>query len=226
MDDERRFYLVNVEPYTSELYNNLLQPAFSAFEEKYVTYGKKSLTRENLYKTLCIAPIKGCFFGAWRSLFKTAWFNMNQDYEALQDPRPPKDIFFMKYYTNPRKYKDMLRGYKPELKIEVIYQMCRQSLATYAKYLVPSKSDSFVANVGISLGRAFTTSFITASTVYPLAMHKIGHYDTEVIIKKTIRKAGSGSLRTALINVGMQMAKSIMPSWGRIIKVQQALLGA
>ena len=219
-----KFHLVNVEPYTSELYSNLLEPAFTTIEDNYNKYGKKPITRENLYKGLCIAPIKGCLFGVWRSLFTVAWKNINHEYEK-QDPKPPIDIFFIKYYTNPRNFPVMFRGLRAEMKVEVMFQMCRCSLGTFAKYLVPSKSDSFLTNVGISFGRAFTANLISASTVYPLSLNYVSKLDTDQIVKKAINRAGRGSLKTATFAVGLQIARSIMPSYRKLLKFQSALLG-
>ena len=222
--DPRKFHLVNVEPYTFELYNNLLEPAFTTVEENYNKYGKKAITRENLYKGLCIAPIKGCFFGVWKSIFTVAWRNINNEYEK-QDPRPPVDIFFIKYYTNPRNFPVMFRGLKSEMKVEVSNQISRCSICTFAKKLLPSKSDSFLTNVGISFARAFTANLITASTVYPMSLTCISKLDTDTVVKKTINRAGKGSFKAATFAVGLQIARSIMPSYRKLLKFQSALLG-
>jgi hypothetical protein len=221
----RRFDLVNVEPYTSELYSALLEPVFTTIETSYVKSSQRPLTQANLYKALWIAPIKGVIFGASRTVFSTAWKNIKEDYLKEKDA-PPIDIYFLKYYTNLNKYPQMFRGLRTELKVETGYQMVRNSLGAFAKYWVSSKSDSFVRNIGVSFGRSFTTNLITATTFYPLALYGFGScQNTEKLIGKVLHRAGPGAVKTALITVALQIAGSVMPRHRDLLKFPLALLG-
>jgi hypothetical protein len=219
-----RIDIVNVEPYTSDLYETLLAPALKQLEESYLRYGRRVLTKEQLYKALGTGPIKGIAFGIYRSFWAVAWHNVRRAYTS-DDPatRPPIDIFFFKYCTNRRNYRDMFSGFLPQCETEIAYQMSRNSLSAFAKYLLPAKSDSFVSTLGFNFARGFGTNLITALTVYPLAQYAFLGGDQETILRRTLRRAGSGSLKSALASVGLQIALSILPSYHKLLKFQYAL---
>jgi hypothetical protein len=222
----RRFDLVNVEPYTSELYSTLFEPSVKTLGESYLHRVRHVLTRDALYKALLLSAGRGVLSGVSRCVFTVAMHNLSQDYRAQsKSERPPIDIFFLKYYTTPSYYPRMFRGLTTELKIEVPFYMCRDSLATFAKYVVPSKSDSILTNIGISLGRSFVTHCITAVTVYPMSLYTFGKLDTETLLSRTMHKAGSGSIKAALVAVGMQLGTSIFPSYRKLLKFSVLLLG-
>jgi hypothetical protein len=225
MEGNRRLDIVNVEPYTSDLYATLLAPALKELEESYLRYGRRILTKEHLYKALGTAPIKGIAFALYRSFWAVAWGNVVHAYNSA-DPatRPPVDIFFIKYFANTKNYGQLFQGFLPHCKTEVAYQMSRNSLAAFAKYLLPARSSSFVSTLGFNFARGFGTNLITAVTVYPVALWGFGGADQDTILTKTLRRAGYGSLKSALATVGLQIALSILPSYHTLLKFQWALI--
>jgi hypothetical protein len=86
------------------------------------------------------------------------------------------------------------------------------------------KSDSFLSTLGFNFARGFGTNFITALTVYPIAQYTFLGDGQEAILTRTLRRAGSGSLKSALATVGLQMAVSILPSYHKLLKFQYVLL--
>jgi hypothetical protein len=209
-----RFDLVNVEPYTSELYSTLFEPSVKTLEENYVRRVSHVLRREDLYKAMLFSSAKSVLLGVSRSVFTVALRNITLDYQSQpRHDRPPVDIFFLKYYTNPRNYTQMFCGLSSELKVEISFAMCRGALASFAKYVAPSNSDSFLTNIGVSLGRTFSTYWITAFTVYPLSLYSFANCDAETLMNRTFHKAGSGSVKAALMTVGFQIGSSVFPSY-------------
>jgi hypothetical protein len=225
MPTQPLFDFVNVEPYTSDLYATLLAPALKDLEVSYLRYGRRVLTKDHLYKALGTAPIKGIAFAVYRSFWAVAWGNVAHAYDSCDvGNRPPVDIFFVKYLTNTKNYRQMFHGFLPHCKTEIAYQMARNSLAAFAKYLLPVRSDSFVSTIGFNFARGFGTNLITAVTVYPVALWGFMGADQDTILTKTIRRAGYGSLKSALATVGLQIALSILPSYHKLLKFQWALI--
>jgi hypothetical protein len=218
-------YLVNLEPYTSELYDILIVPALKEFEQMYVTYGRRTITKAQLLKALGMAPLRGVFYGCYRSVLSVVWQNSRSAWEDQPlDLRPPVDIFFLKYYMTPKNYPKLAKGLIPHMKVEIAYQANRSALSAFAKYLFPFKGESFITNASFSIARSFGTNLITAATVYPMAMSAFQGFDEETIIKKTINRAGWESVKSALATVGVQIAASIMPSAYKILKFNWALI--
>lgn len=220
-----QFHLVNVEPYTSEMYSALLQPSMQTLERNYVQYGKKRISKEVFMRGLLIAPIKGIAFGINRSLFTVVFRNIHQDWENTPEPRPAKDIFYIKHYLNFRQYPTMLRGLSTELKIECSYQIFKSYLNTVSKYSLNLESDNFLSNLGFTFARSFTANLITATTFYPLALNYFTDNDTETIVHKLTKRAGSGSLVSGMISVGISITRSTLPSYTRMISFAKYLLG-
>ncbi|KAK8889261.1 hypothetical protein M9Y10_034007 [Tritrichomonas musculus] len=220
-----QFHLVNVEPYTSEMYSALLQPSMQILEKNYAQYGKKQFTKENFIKSLVIAPIKGIAFGINRSVISVAFHNINQDYQDTPDPKPPKDIFFLKYYTNVYNYPQMLRGLKTELKVELTYQIYKSYITTFSKYLIFPKGDNLMTNLGFTFARSFTSNLIAATTIYPLALSRFTDKDSEEIIHKVTKRAGSGSVVAGLISSGISVLRSLLPSKSNLISFARFLVG-
>lgn len=225
MSEADEFHLVNVEPFTSELYNTLVEPSLSNLESRYVEYARRPLTRENLYKALCVAPIRGCGFAIWKSFISVTWHNVKADYEK-QNPKPPIDMFVLRSYVDLTNYPTICSGLTKELKIETLYQMTRASLGTFAKYQIPSKSDSIWTNIGITAGRSFVTNVITSSTIYPTSLYAFGGYDAETVFQKVLTRTTRSSVKNAGIAVGIQALRSLMPSYSNILKFGSLLTGA
>ena len=218
-----QFHLVNVEPYTSEMYSALLQPSMQILEKYYVKYGKKPMSRENFLRSLIIAPIKGVGVGISRSFFTVAYRNIYRDYKDTESPRPPRDIFFIKYYINFHNYPRMLRGITTEMKVECPYQTTKSLISAFSKYVINIKSDHFLPSFAFTFTRAFMANLITATTVYPLTLSRNTDNNNEEILHKVIKRAGSGSAVHGLISGGMSIARSMMPSYKKMLRFAQFL---
>ncbi|OHT04523.1 hypothetical protein TRFO_27966 [Tritrichomonas foetus] len=219
-----QFHLVNIEPYTSEMYSALLQPSLQILEKNYVQYGKKPMSKENFTRSLLIAPIKGVAIGASRSIFTIAFQNINNEYKESPEPKPPIDIFFLKYYTNFKNYPRMLRGLSTELKVECSYQCFKNTISTFSKYLINPKSDNFMTNFGFTFARAFTSNLITATTIYPVSLSLYTNKDSEEIVHKVMKKAGTGSFVTGMITGGISIARSMLPSYKNMFSFVQYMI--
>ena len=226
-----RFHLVTTDPYTSEIYSDLLEPAYNAIRDSYLQAKRRPITK-SFSKTIIYAPIKGVIIGAIRSVFKTAYNNILEDYthlsEQLKQKRqksPPIDIYFIRYYTNPYNYKRMLRGLKSELLIETTYQATRYTLSTITKIKIRPQLQSVTSNLTFDLARAYLTNTITASTVYPTVQYLFTNRTMDQIISKSIRRASIGSLAAAFGSLGLSLVKSVLPSYRKIASVGLNMLG-
>ena len=224
--NQNQFHLVNVEPYTSEMYSALLQPSMQIFEKNFAQSGKKMYTKENFLRSLLIAPIKGIAFGINRSVITIAFHNIDEDWKAHPDPKPPKDIFFLRYYTNIYKYPRMFRGLETELKVELTYQISKNYISAFSKFLFYPKSDNWMTNLGFTFARGFTSNLLAATTIYPIALSAFTDKDSEEIIQKVTKRASSGSVLTGLISCGISVARSIAPSYKKLVTFAKFLIGA
>lgn len=224
-ENHNQFHLVNVEPYTSEMYSALLQPSMQILEKNYAQSGKRPFTKDYFIKSMMIAPIKGIAFGINRSVITIAFHNIDEDWKSHPDPKPPKDIFFLKYYTNIYKYPRMFRGLETELKVELTYQIFKNYISTLSKFLIYPKSNSFATNLGFTFARGFTSNLIAATTIYPIALSTFTDKDSDEIIQKVTRRASSGSLLTGLISCGISVARSIAPSYKKVVTFAKFLIG-
>ncbi|EAY18230.1 hypothetical protein TVAG_122960 [Trichomonas vaginalis G3] len=206
------------EPYTSELYSSLLEPALNQVKESYTMSHKKPITREQIAKIIISSAAQGAAIGFLRASTKVAFGNMTHDYES-QEKKGPKDLYFLQYYTNPKKYPSMLRGLKSELKVEISYKTCQKSLNALSKILINPKNLEFHQSLGVSLVRTFTCNLITASTVYPLSLYLYTNHSAEEIMRKTLKHAGPGSLFSSFTSLGLSIVKSLLPSQKDTISV-------
>ena len=217
-EEKTNFSLLTDEPYSSELYSSLLEPAFNQVRESYTQHNYRSIPRNKLLLQISKSAAKGVAIGFLKACTKTAVRNMDHDYEA-QETKGPVDLYFLSYYTNPKKYPEMLRGLGPELKVEMTYQVCRNSFATFSKYLVHPQDMEFHHTIGIGFVRSFTSNLITASTVYPMSLYSFTNASVEEILKKTIRRATYGSFMVALRSIGLSILSSLMPSQKQVLSV-------
>lgn len=221
---EQKFHIVNVEPYTSDLYSALLEPSFKSVQQSFVQYGTRRESKRKLYKKLLFAPITGIYIGTFRAVTTTCWRNIYQDYQK-EDNKQPIDMFYLNYYLSPKKYPQMFKGIRPEIEVECVYQTSRKVLNTLVKHYISPDTPTFGSKLGFTLARAATTNLIAATTVYPLALNHFANYSTEAILSKTLHRAGSGSIINALREVGLNIVKSQLPSYKKISKTILALIG-
>lgn len=207
-----KYHLISNEPYTSELYGSLLEPAFNQVRESFVKQGIPNIPAHKIYSTLVLSALKGAYIGAIKAATKVAIHNINRDYSSQPNPKPPVDVYWFKYYTNPKRYPMMFRGLKQEIEVEVTYQSSLQIINTISKAIIPPQKVEFGGAVGLSLARSFCTNLITASTVYPTALVAFTDKEPEEIINKTIRRAGIGSIKASLRALGISVARSLLPS--------------
>ena len=226
-----RFHLVTTDPYTSEIYSDLLEPAYNTIRDSYLKAKRKPISLSPS-KTFIYAPVKGALIGALRSIVKTAYRNILADYTQLSAKRkqngqksPPIDIYFIHYYTNPYNYKRMLRGLKSELLIESTYQATRYTLSTISKIKIRPQLQSVTSNLTFDLARACITNTITASTVYPAVQYLFTNRSMDIIVSKSIRRATIGSLAAAFGSLGLSLVKSVLPSYRKIVSVGLNMLG-
>lgn len=211
-DLKLKYRFLTDEPYTSELYSNLLQPALTQIKDSYSNSQKRPITRDQVLKLIAISAAKGAGIGFLKSFTKVAFNNITNDYEK-QEKKGPKDLYFLNYYTNPKMYPSMLRGLKSELQVEITYQACRKTLNSLSKILINPTNLEFHKSLGVSLVRSFTSNLITASTIYPLSLYLYTNNSAEEIMRKTLKRSGPGSLFASLTSLGMSIVSSVMPSY-------------
>jgi len=214
-----RYHLFSNEPYTSELYSGLLEPAFNQVRESYVAKGLAVVPKHRLINSLVTSSLKGAAIGAIKAMSMSAILNMNKDYDNHPDPKPPVDLYFLKYYTNPKRYPDMFRGVKPNMAIEMIFQAALKAVNTYSMFLVSPQNLEFHTTLGVSIARSFTSNFIASTTVYPLALFAFKYRDPEEVLKYTLRRAGVGSLTASLRTAGISVARSLLPSYKDMVTI-------
>lgn len=209
---EGNYTLLTDEPYTSELYSSLLEPAFNQVRESYTQYGLKLVPKNKLLKEVCKSAAKGAAIGLLKATTTVAVRNMNKDYEK-QEKKGPKDLFFINYYTNPKKYPEMLRGLTSELKVEMTYQSCQKSLAAVVKFLLHpmDPEPEFHQTLGIGFLRSFTSNLITASTVYPLSLYAFTDNSLETVLRKSLRRSTVGSVMASMRSIGLSILTSLLP---------------
>ena len=217
-EEKTNYTLLTDEPYTSELYSSLLEPAFNQVRESYTLHNYRPIPRNKLVKQMCKSAAKGVFIGFLKATTKTAVKNMQHDYNQ-QENKGPIDLYFLSYYVSPKKYPEMLRGLAPELKVEVTYQVCQKSLATFSKYIVRPQDMEFNQTLGIGFVRSFMCNLITASTIYPLSLQTFTNYSVEETLKKTFRRASYGSLMASLRSIGLSILSSLLPSQKQTLSV-------
>ena len=223
-EEKTNYTLLTDEPYTSEMYSSLLEPAFNQVRESYTLHNYRPIPRNKLTKQICKAACKGVFIGFLKATTKTAVKNMQHDYNQ-QENKGPIDLYFLSNYLNPKRYPVMLRGLTPELKVEVTYQVCQKSLATFSKYILRPTDMEFNQTLGIGFVRSFTSNLITASTVYPLSLQAFTDYSVEEILKKTFRRASYGSLMASFRSIGLSILSSLLPSQKQTFSVLLEIIG-
>ena len=119
----------------------------------------------------------------------------------------------------------MLRGLKTELKVELTYQIYKSYITTFSKYLIFPKGDNLMTNLGFTFARSFTSNLIAATTIYPLALSRFTDKDSEEIIHKVTKRAGSGSVVAGLISSGISVLRSLLPSKSNLISFARFLVG-
>ena len=222
---EEKFHLVNVEPYTSELYDSLLRPAFESVRQSYLKYGKRKILQADLMKKIAETTVRGCLIGTSRSIFTVAKRNLRKQYDSRKDPNIPIDIFYIKQYTDPKNFPTIFSGLKSEIAVENSYQIGKGIISTLSKYYFSVPSNSFLASLGVVLGRAYASTFISSLTIYPTAMELFTNKDTEEIIMKSIRRATVGAVTASLLSVGISILQSVLPSYKKIIAIGFSTLG-
>ncbi|EAY10487.1 hypothetical protein TVAG_483980 [Trichomonas vaginalis G3] len=215
---ELNYSFLTDEPYTSELYSSLLEPALNQVKESYTLAHKRPLTQKQILKIIVSSAAQGALIGFLTASTKVAIRNMTHDYES-QEKKGPKDLYFLQYYTNPKKYPSMLRGLKSQLKVEISYKTCQKSLNALSKIMINPSNLEFHQSLGFNLVRTFTCNLLTASTVYPLSLYMYTNTSAEEIMRKTLRRAGPGSFFSSLTSLGLSIVKSLMPSQKDTISV-------
>lgn len=207
-----KYRFLTDEPYTSELYSSLLQPALTQIKDSYSNSQKEPSSKDEVIKIIAISAAKGAAIGFLKAFTKVAVRNMTKDYEK-QKHKESKDLYFLNYYTNPKMYPAMLRGLKSELQVEMTYQACRKSINSMSRLLIHPTNLEFHKSLGVSLVRSFTSNLITASTIYPLSLYLYTNHSAEEIMRKTLKRSGPGSLFASLTSLGLSIVSSVMPSY-------------
>lgn len=216
--DARKISIVSVDPYMSELYSSLLEPAFESVQRRYVEYGNRKIQKHELLQRVMTSSVRGAIIGASRSVFTTAMRNMHSDYKKENDPKLPIDIYFIQQYTHLRNYPKMLRGLNANLKVECSYQIGKNALSTLLKYYYYYPSNRFVTNLGLAFGRTCASTFISSVTVYPAALKLFTNMNTEEIFTKSARKASIGTIKNSIISVGISIGRAVLPSYKKLVK--------
>ncbi|KAH0788006.1 hypothetical protein GPJ56_008107 [Histomonas meleagridis] len=222
---EEKFHLVNVEPYTSELYDSLLRPAFESVRQSYLKYGKRKILQGDLMKKIAETAVRGCLIGTSRSIFTVAKRNLKKQYDSRKDPNVPIDIFYIRQYTDPKNFPQIFNGLKSEIAVENSYQIGKGIISTLSKYYGYIPSESFMTTLGVVLGRAYGSTFISSLTIYPAAMKLFTNTDTEEIARKSIKRATVGAVTASLISVGISICQAVLPSYKKIISIGFSTLG-
>ena len=220
----KKLSIVNIDPYTSELYSSLLEPAFESVQKRYVEYGNKKIQKQELFQRIIVSSIRGGIIGASRSIFTTAMRNMHKDYKSQDDPKLPIDIYFIQQYTHLKNYPKMLRGLDSNLKVECSYQIGKNVLSTLLKYYYYYPSNKFMTNLGLAFGRTYASTFLSSVTVYPTALKLFTDLNMEEIFTKSARKASIGSIKNSLISVGISIVRAVLPSYKKLVKYGFSLL--
>lgn len=82
-----------------------------------------------------------------------------------------------------------------------------------------------MTNLGFTFVRGFTSNLLAATTIYPIALSTFTEKDSEEIIQKVTKRATSGSVLTGLISCGISVAKSIAPSYNKVVTFAKFLIG-
>lgn len=214
----KRLKFLTNEQDNFELYSNLLDPAFEQIRDSYIQVKTKEISNSELLSLLCEDICKGILFGSFKAASKTALKNTAKDYKKQRN-KVPYDLFLIKNYTNFGNYPNLLRGFLPDAKVEVSYQITNRLLGTVAKSIIRYDNLDFSSKIGIDFGRSFCTSFLTATTIYPLAQALYTEQSTEQIIRKTIKRASIGAFIYGVRSVGISLARSMLPSYNDTLSV-------